>query len=170
MAGLPDLLAANRQGIDVYLDLARALDPERWASPVKPKGWSPAQITDHLTRTYDFATGVVDGTITGPRLPKLMRWVIGRFWLQPALRNGHFTGRARAPSFFQPSATGGGLEELLTRLRAASERFASLVDREVDRGTQTVEHPMFGTVRLIDFLELQVIHVRHHRAQLPAVQ
>lgn len=170
MAELPGTLAANRQGVDVFIDLARALDPDRWANPVKPSGWSPAQITDHLIRTYDFGSGIIDGTITGPRLPRLMRWLIGRFWLRPALRNGRFTGKAKAPGFFQPAATGGTTGDLLPRLRTSSERFASLVDQAVSRGTTSVEHPMFGTMGLIDFLELQVIHVRHHRAQLPTAQ
>jgi hypothetical protein len=168
MADLPGTLAANREGVDVYIDLARGLDPDRWATPVQARGWSPAQITDHLTRTYDFGSGVVDGTVTGPPLPRLMRWMIRKFWLQPALRNGRFTGKARTPKFFEPRAAGAAPEELLPRLRAASERFAELVERETGRGVEAVDHPMFGKIRLIDFLQLQVIHVQHHRAQLPA--
>jgi hypothetical protein len=168
MEGLPATLAANREGIDVYIDLARGLDPDRWTTPVQPGSWSPAQITDHLTRTYDFGCGVIQGTVTGAPLPRIMRWFIRRFWLKPALRNGRFIGKSRGPKFFEPSTAGGTPEELLPRLRAAGERFAELVERQTGRGVQEVEHPMFGRVPLVDFLRLQVIHVQHHRAQLPA--
>lgn len=167
MADLPATVAANRQGIDVFIDLACALDPDRWTTPVQLRGWSPAQITDHLTRTYDFGSSVIEGRMAEHRLPGPVRWMINRFWFAPAVRNGRFTGKAKAPTFFQPHLSSSAPEELLARLRAASERFAALVEREVSRGTTSVEHPMFGTIPLLQFLELQVIHVRHHRAQLP---
>jgi hypothetical protein len=167
MDDLRSTFAAHRQEIDIYIDVAKALDPARWAAPPAAGRWSPAQITDHLFRTYEFGSGVIEGTVTVQRLPALMRWMIARFWLRPALRNGRVTGRTRAPKFFEPDAAGGAPEDLLPRLRTASERFAGLVDRGTGRGVAAVDHPMFGSVPLIDFLRLQVIHVRHHRAQLP---
>jgi hypothetical protein len=167
MDDLRSSFAAQRQEIDIFIDLAKALDPDRWAARPAAGRWSPAQITEHLSRTYEFGSGVIDGTVTAQRLPTLMRWMIARFWLKPALRKGHFTGKARAPKFFEPNASGGTPEVLLPRLRTSSERFAELVARETSRGVETVDHPMFGSVPLIDFLRLQVIHVRHHRGQLP---
>jgi hypothetical protein len=32
----------------------------------------------------------------------------------------------------------------------------------------TMEHPFFGTLRVVDYLGLQIIHTNHHRSQLPA--
>lgn len=162
-------LAANREGIDVYVDLARNIDPDRWNHPVEPGRWSPAQITDHLTKAYDFGSAVIAGTVRTRPLPAPLRWLIARFWFQPAVRNGRFTGKTRAPKFFEPSANEAPPDELLPKLRAASERFAAAVEREWSQDRETVRHPMFGTVSLLDFLELQVIHVKHHRTQLPKV-
>jgi hypothetical protein len=162
-------LAANREGIDVYIDVARNLDPDRWNQPVAPGGWSPAQITDHLTRVYDFGTAVIAGTLTGRPLPAPLRWLLGRFWFLPAVRSGRFSRKAKAPKFFQPASDPRPSDELLPRLRAASERFAAAVESAWGRDQDMVAHPMFGTISLHDFLELQVIHVKHHRGQLPTV-
>lgn len=166
-ATLADKVAANRQGIDVYVDLARNLDTDRWVTPVKPGAWSPAQITAHVTKVYDFGTAVIDGSVGGRPLPGFLRWLMGRFWFRPVVKTGRFSGKVKAPKQFLPHDAEGIPTDLLARLRAASERFASAVESHLAKGQETVAHPMFGTISLLDFLELQVIHVRHHGAQLP---
>jgi hypothetical protein len=169
MNDLAGTLSANREAIDVYIDLARSLDSDRWSLPVRKDGWSPAQITEHLSRVYDFGTGAIDGTLSARPLPRMMRWMLGRFWFAPAIRNGKFTGRTRAPKVFAPTLPGGEASELLPRLRVASERFAAAAEAALSGGATTLEHPMFGRIGVLDFLRLQVIHVRHHRAQLPRI-
>lgn len=162
------LVAANREAIDVFVDVARNIDPDRWGTPVEGGGWSPAQLTDHVTRAYDFGSAVIAGTVTRP-LPAPLRWMLGKFWFRPVIRNGKFSGKVKAPKPFVPAQDPGPPDELLPRLRAASERFAAAVERNLRSGSESVLHPMFGTIPLLDFLELQVIHVAHHRAQLPKV-
>lgn len=162
-------VAANREGIDVYFDVARNIDADRWVAPARPGGWSPAQITDHLTRAFDFGTAVIGQTQGVRPLPGPLRWLLGTFWFKPAVRNGKFSGRTKAPRPFDPAPADTDVSDLLGKLRAASERFVAAVEAEIGRGQSTTLHPMFGTIALLDFLDLQVIHVRHHRAQLPQI-
>jgi hypothetical protein len=55
----------------------------------------------------------------------------------------------------------------LPRLEAAVRVFEDDL-RAADRsGRSAIDHPFFGTMPITDYLRLQAIHARHHRAQVP---
>ena len=32
--------------------------------------------------------------------------------------------------------------------------------------SETIDHPVFGSIRVADWMQVQAIHARHHRAQI----
>jgi uncharacterized damage-inducible protein DinB len=167
MTELETRIADNRAAIDEFMTAARALDASRWAAPRAAGAWSPAQIAEHLARTYEYNCRVLQGTAEGMPFPlSLLKPLIRRIVVDNTLRAGRFTRKARAPAFFQPSTTPQAAPDVLARLVSAVGGFeAGLRSRP---RTETIEHPVFGTVAITDWVALQAIHARHHRAQLPS--
>lgn len=167
MADLAATLAANRAAVADFAAAAERIAEERWAVPVQPGKWSPAQISDHVTVAYDLSLKALQGNFPGRTAPRLLRPLINRFFLQPVLRNGAFAKKSKAPGIFKPDETPRPRAEAIARLRAASGAFEAALERQAAGGGTTIDHPFFGAVPIGDYLRLQEIHTRHHRAQLP---
>ena len=167
MTELETALAENRAAVEEFVAAGRALDAARWRAPVGEGKWSPAQIAEHLAIIYEYNRKVMVGT--APGVPWLLRPI-----LQPLLRKmvvtdtvkaGRFTRKGRAPKFFLPSEATADAPAMMSRLTTAVGGFESDI-RSRPRGDGTIAHPAFGTIAMVDWVRLQAIHVRHHRAQL----
>ena len=167
MTELETAIADNRAAIEEFVTAARAMEAQRWQAPRSEGAWSPAQIAEHLAIIYEYNRKVMTGD--APGVPWLLRPI-----LQPLLRKmvitdtmkaGRFTRKGRAPKFFLPSASPGDASTVLSRLTAAVGGFEADI-RSRPRGDGTITHPAFGTIAMVDWVRLQAIHVRHHRAQL----
>jgi len=168
MTELETQLAGNRAAIDEFIAAARAIDIARWTTPRADGAWTPAQIAEHLAIVYEYNRTVVAGTAPSP-IPRLLRPLVQRLArgviVDSTLKAGRFTRKGRAPGHFQPSAAPPPSGETLTRLDAAVRGLeGDLRSRHPD----TIAHPIFGTLPTVNWMRLQAIHARHHRAQLPA--
>jgi hypothetical protein len=86
------------------------------------------------------------------------------------LRTGRFGPGGRSPGPFQPGPSPAGQQDLTARLEHAAEGFVVDLANSVRAGQDTLEHPIFGRIELLEFLRLNVIHARHHRQQLPVTR
>jgi hypothetical protein len=167
MTELETAIAGNHTAVDEFVAAARALDGRQWTAPREPGKWTPAQIAEHLAITYEYSRAIVVGTPPGRGAPWFLKPVIRRFVVDSTLKAGRFTRKGRTPKMFEPSAAPPASSEGLTRLQTAVTGFESAIRSGHPEGRHTVNHPFFGKLPTVDYLRLQAIHTRHHRAQLP---
>jgi hypothetical protein len=104
----------------------------------------------------------------GKGIPRLVQPLARWFVVDRTLKAGRFTRKGKAPGSFQPSPTPPlPVPDLLARLNAAVAGFEADIRSGHPAGRHTVNHPFFGPVPTMDYVRLQAIHARHHRAQLP---
>src|SRR5215212_598738 len=83
---------------------AQRIPPERWAVPIAEGKWTPAEIVEHLTLTYDVFLKQLrgDGGMK-IRTAMWMRLVLRAFMMPGILRGKGFPKGARAPREVRPS-------------------------------------------------------------------
>jgi hypothetical protein len=168
MTQIETAIADNRAAVDEFIATARAINPTVWMTPRGEGQWSPAQIVEHLALVYEYSRNVVMGT-AGKGIPRLLQPLLRRFVVDSTLKAGKFTRKGKAPGIFQPSPMPPApAEDLIARLGAAVNGFEAGIRSGHPEARHAVRHPYFGSVPTTDFVRLQAIHARHHRAQLPA--
>jgi hypothetical protein len=162
MSDLHPQLDVHREAVDAFLETARAVPADRWAQPRAPGKWSPGQVVEHLAKAYEVNRGVLHGRAS-MRAPRWLRPLIRKFLLMPVIRRGRFIPGSKSPGVFRPGPTPAPPAELIGRLEAATAAFES---DAAALPSDSIDHPFFGRLALADFVRLQEIHSRHHRAQL----
>jgi DinB family protein len=165
MTELETAIAENRAAVGEFMASAQALDGPAWTRARAQGAWTPAQIVEHIVLAYEYSRDVVLGTATGG-VPRLFRPLLRRLVVDSTLKAGKFTRKGRAPAVFRPSDTPQAKSELLDRLHRAVAAFESAIRSQHPEARHTVTHPAFGVVPTVDYVRLQAIHARHHRAQL----
>lgn len=163
MAELETALETHHQAVETFLAAARGVPPAQWSQPRAPGKWSSGQVAEHLALAYEVNRGLLHGEAPPMTAPRWLRPLIRRFLLGPVLRRGRFIPGSKSPAVFRPGPAPAPPAQLLDRLAVATAGF------ETDAaalGTTTIDHPFFGHLPLNDFVRLQEIHTRHHRAQL----
>ena len=166
MSDLDTAIADNHQAVDEFTGAARAVDPTRWTLPRAEGKWSPAQVVEHVALTYEYSRAVLNNSAPGPAAPRFLRPLVRRFFVKPVLKRGSFKPNGKAPTMFQPSSSPEGPIDLLVRLETAVRLFENELRASDRSGRSTLDHPFFGAMPVTDYLRLQAIHARHHRAQL----
>lgn len=163
-------IADHRAAVDEFAVAARGIDAARWTAPRTDGAWSPAQITEHLALVYEYNRRIATDSEPSP-IPRLLRPLVQRLArrvvVDSTLKAGRFTRKGRAPKVFQPSASPPPAAELLARLDVAVRGFEAAIRSRHPEARRTIAHPIFGSVETADWIRLQGIHARHHRAQLP---
>ena len=171
MTEIETQIADNRAAIEEFIAAARAIDPAAWMTPRAEGAWSPAQIAEHLVKTYEYNRTIVAGTAPQP-IPWIVRPVLQRLArgivVDSTLKAGRFTRKGRAPAIFRPSGAPPPTDVLLGRLDAAVRGLESDLRSRHPEARHTIAHPIFGTIPTERWIRLQAIHARHHRAQLPS--
>ena len=169
MTEIETQIADNRAAVDEFIATARAIDASTWTAPRAEGAWSPAQIAEHLAIVYEYNRTIATGTASSP-IPRLIRPLVQRlargFIVDSTLKAGRFTRKGRAPEIFRPSATPLAPGAVLARLDAAVRGFEGDLRSRHPESRRTIAHPIFGTIPTADWIRLQAIHARHHRAQL----
>lgn len=162
---LSESLRAHGSAASAFAAAVEAVAPEAWDRPLGEGRWSPAQIADHLIRTYDVLLREVRGA-AGMRIRarSWMRFVLRLMYLRRILRGGWFPAKAPAPSEIRPA------KEDLPDQASAAARFrqrAGEFERAVEeRPEARITHAYFGTLKLADGVLFCARHIEHHRAQL----
>jgi DinB superfamily len=169
MTEIETQIADHRAAVEEFIAAARAVDAAVWTAPRAEGAWSPAQIAEHLALVYEYNRTVAIGTASSP-IPWLIRPIVQPFArrviVDNTLRAGRFTRKGRAPALFQPSATPPAPAVVLARLDAAVRGFEGDLRSRHPEARRTIAHPIFGTIDTANWIRLQAIHARHHRAQL----
>jgi uncharacterized protein DUF1569 len=132
-----------------------------------PARWSPAEIIEHLTRTYS-------GTAKGfercleKGAPLATSTTLKQRLQQFALINlGYFPEGRQAPKFILPTgeldlaAVLGAVRRDLARLDAT----ASKARQSLGSG-KMLDHPILGALTVDQWLKFHVVHTEHHARQI----
>jgi hypothetical protein len=157
----------HRIALATFLDSAERLPAAAWSRPPAPGKWSPAEVAEHLSLSYEALLAELEkGTPMAVRLPAwrvaLLRWVL----LPHILFHRSFPLRAPSPREVRPGAAPAERDPALARLRGLGERFEHALDRARRAGGGWVTHPYFGRVPPVKALRFCAVHVEHHRRQV----
>lgn len=164
---LDEATGRQRAALSLFFEAVGRLSPAQWEQPVAPGKWSPGQLAEHLALTYEIAAQAVRGTSSIPALPKPVRPILRALVLW-TIRRGKFPRGGRAVKSLLPSDRVADREGILARLAKAADDFAAESSAALRKDHSTFVHPLFGTMRVVDYVLLNDLHTRHHTAQLPA--
>lgn len=171
-----DLHAQLRaEAVELRERLARVLRPLNAAQlneHPEPKGWSVAEVVEHLLVSDERSSAPAMDVVRGARADAgapMREW-------KSSFLGGLIAGslekprKLKAPKVFQPSPTarGGFVEALLTReseFVAAMDKAASLDWRGL-RVRSGALPPFAPKMNLGDAFRIHVVHVRRHTAQI----
>ena len=166
MAEVEPSLREDQKAVTDFLARARSVGAERWDTPRAPGKWSPAQVCDHVAVSYEASRAMLGGERAQKGMPRWVRPLIRVLFLRGVLKTGRFPKGAKAPVAFQPAANPAPAAENLRRLEKAAADFDAEARRRGGPGDATIDHPVFGRIRVTDYIRLNAIHTRHHEAQL----
>jgi DinB family protein len=163
----PSLLADHAAAVSQFASAIRRSPAERWTQPLAPGRWSPAEITSHLTESYQvLRTELGGGQGMQLRGGRLQRWIFRHTFLRRILKTGLFPAGARAPRETRPHETVADPDTAL----AALARQAAAFDQELTAGATVrrvrLTHAYFGPMSAQQSLRLVAVHARHHAGQL----
>jgi hypothetical protein len=169
VTGTFDGLAGHRGAVERFVASARTISPDRWAEPVSPGKWSPAEIAEHLSLTYDRILAELNGgppvrvKVKGFKLLLLRLTVMPRF-----LGAGYVPPGVRAPREILPVAANPDRAQSLARFEERAAEFERVMAERLPMGKLRVTHPFFGRLTLVQGVRFVEVHLRHHTKQLPS--
>jgi len=166
-----EVIERHRTAIADYLQSASRLNERVWRVPVKTEKWTPAQITDHLIRTYHILLEQVRG---GRGLPMqygfLLRQILRLALLPRIFRTRRLPGGAKAPKEIVPADSNRPRESTLRQLEELSGEFEREILSRRNDGQLRLTHHVFGEIKPLRGVDFIAIHIEHHGRQLPRSQ
>jgi hypothetical protein len=161
-------LAAHQEAAAAFVSRAHAVPAAQWKSALVPGKWSPAEIAEHLSLTYEHLIVELRGgkgiRVKGSWLFRLAARVK---FLPPLIRDGTIPPGVRAPREVRPAMPAEDRAAALERFRSLAIEFDHELTARRASGRGSLTHPYFGKLgpdRGIRFVE---VHIRHHTRQLP---
>lgn len=162
------VISSSHDAVDTFINAARAVPAAQWKIPRAPGKWSPGQVAEHVTLTYEQGRRMLAGTYKGQVEPRY-RQLLARFLFLPWLfRNRRFGKGLQAPDFIKPGELPALSGVILARLETASRALEDDLAAAPDGHGPDMDHPIFGRLNLADLLRFLEIHTNHHRPQLQA--
>lgn len=160
--------AAHREAATRFATRAAGVPAKHWTTARAPGKWSPAEIAEHLSLTYEHLLRELRG---GPPARVKGSWLVrlaARYKFLPMLlRDGTIPPGVRAPREVRPQMPAEDRTEALERFQALAVDFEEEITSRRAAGGGALTHPYFGKLgpeRGIRFVE---VHIRHHTTQLP---
>ncbi len=166
MSALEDAIAENRDAAKRFLATARGVVKEKWAQPVAPGKWSPAQIADHIAVTTEVSLKAIKGDASMGSIPRFLRVIPRKFGFDPTLKKGRFPEKQRGPAIFAPSTGHPAYEATVERLERALVALEAHVRQLAAANQHSFEHSFFGRVGVADYVRFGALHMAHHEKQL----
>lgn len=166
MPALDDALVANREAAKRFLATAHAVAREKWAAPVAPGKWSPAQITEHVALSTEVALKAIKGDPSMGSIPSFLRWLPRKLGFDPTIKKGRFPEKQRGPAIFKPSDAHTSYDISAARFERAIADLESHARELARAGTHAFEHSFFGRVAIADYVKFNALHSEHHERQL----
>ena len=168
MDSIEDVITENRKATEQFLATARKVPPEKWAQPVAPGKWSPAQIADHIAVTTEVALKAINGDASMGSIPKFLRFIPRKLGFDPTIKKGRFPEKQRGPAVFAPSKGHPSYDASVERLNRAIAALETHVRGRMAKGDHSFEHSFFGRVSIPDYIRFGTLHTQHHERQLPS--
>lgn len=160
-------IEGHAAAIEDYLGTAARLDEPAWRISVAPGKWTPAEITEHLVRTYQVSLEQLrGGRGLEPRVGAFLRQILRLAILPRIFRTRRLPRGARAPREIRPADRGLPRQAALDEFRGLADEFETEMSARRADGDVRLTHHIFGKfepVRAVDFV---AIHVEHHGRQL----
>lgn len=164
-----EMLHEHAAAADEFAATIGALTAAQWTARPNPEAWSPAEITDHLARTYSQYAGEARGK-NPLRIRLRLPWLIfARAFVRPRLLRGAPFPKAKAPRPLRPGAgpdTPADGIALFRATGAACLRDLGLLAER--RPYRQLVHPYLGALPLYDMVRFAAQHIRHHHRQVLA--
>jgi len=168
MSDAQAVISSSHEAVDAFIKAARAIPASRWKMPRATGKWSPGQVTEHVTLTYEQGRRMLAGTYVGQVEPRY-RQLLARFVFLPWLFSRKRFGKGlQAPDFIRPGELPASSGVLLARLESAASALEADLAAAADGHGAEIDHPIFGHLYLADMLRFLAIHTDHHRPQLQA--
>jgi hypothetical protein len=157
-------IARHGSSAAAFGQTAASLIEDSWPVPIGEGKWSPAQVTEHLNRTYRVIIDELNGG-KGIRIrsPWLLRQILRQTVLRSIYRKRQLPKGARAPSEIVPKEVEGTQTELVERFRHLAMEFELAVEKNRD-GKLT--HHIFGEIEVERGIDFIAIHIEHHHRQI----
>lgn len=160
----------HRKSVDAFVGAASLIDGDGWSTPIADGKWTPAQITQHVTQTYEVMTRQLR-TGEGLRIQTgwFMRQVLRVAVLRPIMWTRRLPSGAKAPRVLRPVDDMPSQHEAIERLRdAVRDLETELLARREEKGLQLTHH-IFGSFDARMALDFIAVHTEHHGRQLEAI-
>ncbi len=165
----PEVLAEHAAAADEFAATIGALTSVQWTARPGPEAWSPAEITDHLARTYSQYAGEARGKNALRIRLRFPFRMLARAFVKPRLLRGAPFPKAKAPRLLRPGAgpeTPADGVSLFRATGAACVRDLGLLAER--RPYRQLVHPYLGALPLYDMVRFAAQHVRHHHRHVLA--
>ncbi len=168
----PEVLAEHAAAANEFAATIGELSLAQWTARREAEAWSPAEITDHLARTYSQYAGEARGK-NPLRIRLRLPWLLlARAFLKARLLRGVPFPKAKAPRSLRPGTGPETPTDGVALFRAtgtACVRDLGLLAER--RPYRQLVHPYLGRLPLYDIVRFAAHHVRHHHRQvLSAIQ
>lgn len=158
-------VADSQAALDEFLATADAASGH-WTTPRAPGKWSPAQVAEHVARSFDQITAMIEGRPHGfPKLPFFLRPIARKLVLTRTLQSGTFP-TARTFKDFNPQEGPTTPAAARERLRKAHQVYLDACHARA-RLDGKLTSSVFGTVPVGDYMRFSTMHIRHHQKQIP---
>ncbi len=157
------VLGEHERVIAEFVDTVRSIRSVHWQVPMGPGRWSPAALTLHVIRAYEFGvTSALGSKGMTLRVPPVAAWFSGRFILPLLLTFERFPRGAESPVEVLPDLAEAELlspEGAIARLEDTARRAAHALGQP---SAPRVVHAYFGSLPARQALRLLSAHTRHH--------
>jgi len=164
----PAMVAEHAAAADEFVAAIRGMRMDEWTTRPTPEAWSPAEITDHLARTYSQYAGESRGKDAlrirlGP-----VRRTLANLFMKPRLLAGGAFPKAKAPSTLRPSGGPPTPADGVALFQATGDSCLRDLEMAVQRRPyRRLVHPYFGALPMHEAVRFASHHIRHHCRQLP---
>jgi hypothetical protein len=159
-----DVAALHDRAAAQFAADADSVDGAKWLAPRAEGKWSPAEVVEHLNRTYDVLLRELAGYGGMAIRTKWWQRILLRFTIVPKiLRGDGFPSGARAPRETRPELTTTDQRALVDAFRDRARRFSEETARA--RGGK-LTHAYFGRASVARSVLLCARHIEHHTKQL----
>lgn len=157
----------HAEAVAAFLVAASLVPDEKWAVPLGPNRWSPAQMLLHIEQSYLLcADALRGGPGMLPRRSALVSW-LGRVVMLPLMRlTGRFPKGVPAPREVRPDADlahGLRRETLTARVQTAATGALTQLREAIESKREVrITHAYLGALDAYQTLRLLNAHTRHH--------
>lgn len=163
-----DALSRHTSAVNAYVATAQMIDREAWFAPMAAGKWAPAQVTEHLNRSYKVVLDQLrGGRGIRVRSPWLLRQILRATVLRSIFRNRRLPSGAQAPSEVMPREVAGSQALALDRFVHLAREFSEEIASHRGDGSR-ITHHVFGAVELLPGIDFVAIHIEHHHRQISA--